>query len=163
MKLNLNAGWSYSTQQILNIIPHLKVGNIKILELGSGESTSKIYDYFSTLFPKVTFYSFETSEEYLCRRTDINSVLYDTVENCILPNEKFDLILVDGPTGEVRNKWYAKIKEICKKDTIIHIDDFCHYDSFSTNLDSNFEYTTLDYMDRANTSEHCWKTVRVLL
>ena len=45
----------------------------------------------------------------------IKLILYDFVENVNLENKKYDLILVDGPTGVSRKFWYKKIKNIVKK------------------------------------------------
>lgn len=159
--IELTGGWSYSTKQIINLIPHLPSGRLKVLELGSGDSTGKICDYFISTHSDITFYSYETSKNYLSNHPKVIGKLYESVESCILPEEVFDLILVDGPTGEVRKEWYAKLKSVSKIGTIIHIDDFCHYESFRTNLDSNFQYEILDHAERENRAEHCWRTVKV--
>jgi hypothetical protein len=161
MSLKLNGGWSYSTQQIENLIPHLKGESLKVLELGSGESTGKICDHFLSLFSDVVFHSFETSRKYLSNNPNVTSTLYETVESCVLPDDTFDLILVDGPYGEVRNQWYDKLRGVSRVGTIIHVDDFCHYASFAENLDKSFEYDILDESGRSKKNQHCWRTVKV--
>lgn len=160
---NFNGGWSYSSKQIENLFKYLEGGpSIYVLELGSGDSTVKLYEYLKTKFDTVHFYSLETDNKYLCKDSRIHGILYDSIETCEIPNQIYDLILVDGPTGEVRSMWYSKIKPFCKKGSIIHIDDFCHFETFSKNLDANFVYEVLDFHERQVVSEHCWKTVKLL-
>lgn len=160
MTIQLLGGWSYCDQQIVEITPFLeKDKSIKILELGSGDSTVKLYDYYNTLYEGVVFHTFENNRKYLCNHEDIQSHLYDSVQNCDLPEEVFDLVLVDGPFGESRKDWYSKLGKVSKVGTVIHIDDVYHFDSFLEELDRYFEYETL--FDFGRGQHNCWRTVKV--
>lgn len=162
MNLGLRGGYSYCDDQIQKIIPHLDVsGSIKVLELGSGDSTVKLYDFLITMYKEVIFYTYDTDDKYLCKDSRVISQLYQRVELCELPNEVFDLILIDGPNGETRKYWYSKLKDKCRVGSIIHIDDDCHYASFMEEVDNNFEYELLDNVSKGHRGLTCWKTIRV--
>lgn len=160
MSISLKGGWSYCDEQILQITPHLeKNKEIKILELGSGDSTLKLYNYYTTLYDSVIFHTCENNRHYLCNHEDIHSHLYASVADFTLPEEVFDLILVDGPFGESRKDWYSKLGKTSRVGTIIHIDDVYHFDSFVQELDKYFEYETLH--DFGKGQHNCWRTVRL--
>jgi hypothetical protein len=92
--------------------------------------------------------------------------MYDqsTIDSLEIVDHIFDLILVDGPNGDKRAKWYSKIRKNVKPGTIILVDDFNHFDSFSTELNKNFEYELLDHHDEPFVAygEHSWKIVKVI-
>ena len=53
--------------------------------------------------------------------TEINLMFYDenNIKDLVLPSQKFDLILIDGPNGDKRSLWYSKIRDHVKEGTII--------------------------------------------
>ena len=70
----------------------------------------------------------------------INCVFYDenNIQNLDIGNDKYDFILIDGPTGVSRKYWYSKITNNVKSGTIILIDDWCHYQEFEDALVNDF-------------------------
>ena len=93
----------------------------------------------------------------------LNNYDKDNIEDVLLPTHNFDLILIDGPSGEKRQLWYNKIKNFVKINTIILIDDFNHYKSFGEQLDKHFEYELLSHSDIPFEpfGEHSWKIVKI--
>jgi len=143
-----------------------------ILEFGSGDSTNKIYNLFRNNVNKLNYYVVECNELYLPdEKEKFNIIMYNEkdiknieLNKYIHNNIKFDLILVDGPNGENRKYWYNKFKKFVKFGTIILFDDFNHYESFSKELNNNYEYELLSYSDIPFEpyGEHSWKIVKVI-
>ena len=161
-----NGGWSYTQKEMSELFKHLKFSETySILEFGSGDSTKKLYDYISKKVKNLTFYTYETSHEFLNKDPNVNYILYDinSIEGLKLPDLKFDLILIDGPNGEYRSKWYSKIRNNVKPGTILLVDDFNHYESFGTELDKNFSYDLLSFSNEPFVpyGEHSWKIVSI--
>ena len=138
----------------------------KVLEFGSGDSTLKLYNYFKQHVDNVVFYSYESDSNFMFCHKDINLLFYDNnnIKDVVLPSEKFDLILIDGPNGDKRSLWYSKIRDHVKEGTIILIDDFNHYKCFSDELDRNFNYELLSFSDEPFVpyGEHSWKIVKII-
>ena len=160
-------GWSYTQKEINELLKNLSFKEgYSILEFGSGDSTLKLYNYVKRHIANLIFYTYESNIDYIKDHHEIQYILYDInkIKDVIIPDIKFDLILIDGPTGEYRSMWYSKIKNNIKNGTIILVDDFNHYASFSTELDNNFEYETLSYSNEpfVPNGEHSWKIVRII-
>lgn len=162
-----NGGWSYTQKEMTELFKHLTFSeSYSILEFGSGDSTAKLCDYTSKKVKNLTFYTYETSHEFLNNKhPNVNYILYDRegIDALELPDLKFDLILIDGPNGEYRSKWYSKIKNNVKSGTIVLIDDFNHYESFGRELDKNFQYELLSFSNEPFVpyGEHSWKIVSI--
>jgi predicted O-methyltransferase YrrM len=164
-----NGGWSYTQKEMNTLFKFIEYKNeYSILEFGLGNSTKTLYSHFKKYVNKLTYIGYE-NDMHFCNNLDdnIHIELYDinNIKNTDMPDIKFDLILVDGPNGEYRSLWYSKIRSCVKVGTIILIDDFNHFQSFSDELDRNFNYEVLDHYDEgpyiAN-AEHSWKIVRVI-
>ncbi len=159
-----NGGWSYTQKEMTELFKHLKFGDsFAILEFGSGDSTIKLYNYIKIKVKTLTFYTYESDSNFLVPNNDIHYMLYNAIDAVELPNLKFDLILIDGPNGELRSKWYSKIRNNVKEGTILLIDDFNHYESFGTELDKNFKYELLSFSNEPFVpfGEHSWKIVSI--
>lgn len=162
-----NGGWSYTQLEMTELFKHLTFHpNFSVLEFGSGDSTKKLYTYIKSHVQSLTFYTYESDLSFI--DTEIPDIRYmkyniSEIDSLELPNLQFDLILIDGPNGELRSKWYSKIKKHVKTGTILLIDDFNHYKSFSTELDKNFLYTVLSFSDEPFVpyGEHSWKIVSI--
>ena len=172
--LDFNGGWSYTNLEMSELFKYVDLNQnyetYKILEFGSGDSSKKLNSLFENV-KNLTYYMVESNEFYLPEnREPFNIILYDEnkIENLNLNDFiidiKFDLILIDGPTGEIRKYWYKKIRSFVKNGSIILIDDFNHYNSFGEELDNNFEYELLSHSDIPfePNGEHSWKIVRVI-
>jgi hypothetical protein len=162
-----NGGWSYTQLEMTELFKHLKFQpTFSILEFGSGDSTKKLYSYIRSKVQNLIYYTYESDNTFLDTTTpDIKYIKYDIseIDSLATPDIQFDLILIDGPNGELRSKWYSKIKKNVKQGTILLIDDFNHYKSFSTELDKNFEYELLSFSDEPFVpyGEHSWKIVSI--
>jgi hypothetical protein len=162
-----NGGWSYTQLEMTELFKHLKFQpTFSILEFGSGDSTKKLYSYIRPQVQNLFFYTYESDNTFLeTEPSDIKYIKYNIseIDSLTIPDIQFDLILIDGPNGELRSKWYSKIKKNVKQGTILLIDDFNHYKSFSTELDKNFEYELLSFSDEPFVpyGEHSWKIVSI--
>ena len=164
-----NGGWSYTQKEMNTLFKFIEYKNeYSILEFGLGNSTKLLYSHFKKYVNKLNYVGYETDMRFcdnLDDNIEINFYDINDIENIIMPDMKFDLILVDGPNGEYRSLWFSKLKSCVKAGTIILIDDFNHYQSFSDELDLNFNYEVLDNYDEGpyiTYEEHSWKIVRVI-
>ena len=159
---SFNGGWSYTQKEMTELFKHISLDKIhSILEFGSGDSTEKLYKYIQ---PEV-FYTYESDNSFIPPESNVKYMKYDIneIDTLVLPDIKFDLILIDGPNGEYRSKWYSKIRKNVKQGTVLLIDDFNHYKSFSDELDKNFKYDLLSFRDEPFVpyGEHSWKIVSI--
>ena len=162
-------GWSYTQKEMNELFKYILYEDkreYKVLEFGSGNSTIKLYDYFKQKVNNVVFYSYESDPNFMFNHKEINLVSYDNnnIKDVVIPTQKFDLILIDGPNGDKRSLWYSKIRDNVKEGTIILIDDFNHYKCFSDELDKNFNYELLSFSDEpfVPNGEHSWKIVKII-
>lgn len=162
-----NGGWSYTQKEMNSLFSFIKyTDDYSILEFGAGDSTSKLWIHFKKYTKNLSYTVFETNHLYTPLFPEIKTILYDAnnIDSIDIPDGTFDLILVDGPNGDKRAKWYSKIRKSVKSGTIILIDDFNHFSSFSKELDKNFQYETLDHFEIPFVpyGEHSWKIVKVI-
>jgi hypothetical protein len=89
--------------------------------------------------------------------------LYDinNIDQLIIPNKIYDIVLIDGPNGVNRSKWYSKIRNHIAYHTIMLIDDYNHYTEFETELNRNYNYTILSLSDEPFKpyGEHSWRII----
>ena len=128
-------------EQLGTVLPDIE--SIKVLEFGSGATSTILFNALKTKYENVTYVTYETNEKY-APITEGITVRMHTKDDLINLNisipktEKYDLIIVDGPDGELRKFWYPLFVDNVKEDTIIHIDDAFHYPSFKTEFEINF-------------------------
>ena len=160
-------GWSYTQKEMNEFFRHVVFfPSMSILEFGSGDSTIKLYDYFKRHVDNLTFYTYESDPTFIMKHDSIHYMSYDIekMDDVVIPDIQFDIVLIDGPNGDKRSKWYSKIIKNVKAGTIILVDDFNHYKCFSEELDKNFKYELLSHSDEPFVpyGEHSWKIVRVI-
>tara|TARA_B100001559_G_scaffold316968_1_gene321333 strand:- start:1287 stop:1778 length:492 start_codon:yes stop_codon:yes gene_type:complete len=162
MELNLKSGWAYCSEQILELCNDLrKTNKLNLLELGGGDSSVKIFNYLLTIYNEVHYTCYETNPKWAPNHKGINVVMYDHPKNVYFDNTIYDLILVDGPTGVNRKLWYNKLTSNIQPGTIIHIDDYDHYEAFEQELKLNFSYNELYRKERSRRGEKSWLTVKI--
>lgn len=164
---DFSGGWSYTQKEMNEFFRHvIFFPSMSILEFGSGDSTIKLYDYFKRHVDNLTFYTYESDPKFMKKHDSIHYVSYDIerMNEVVIPDIQFDIVLIDGPHGDNRSKWYSKIRNNVKAGTIILVDDFNHYKCFSEELDKNFKYELLSHSDEPFVpyGEHSWKIVRVI-
>lgn len=157
-------GWSYTPNEMYELFKHINIkSNFKILEFGGGDSSNKIYKLISKYCNDIEYDLYENNYEFKIDNENIKTVFYNIneIENIVLPNKKYDLILIDGPNGSFRSLWYEKIRNCIKEDTIILIDDYKHYNIFQTELERNFTYNILSLSDVPFEpyGEHSWRII----
>jgi hypothetical protein len=161
--LELKGGWAYCSEQILQLIPDLiKEKEINIIEFGAGDSSVKIREYMSQIYEKVSYLCYETSQRWAPNDSIIEVIMYANAIDVNLRDEKYDLVLVDGPTGVTRKFWYKKLQNIIKCGTIVHIDDYDHYQEFEEELSKNLKYEELYRRSRRYKGEKSWLTVKII-
>jgi len=160
-------GWSYTQREMEEFFKHVVFSpSMSILEFGSGDSTIKLYDHFKQYVDNLTFYTYESNPTFIGNHGTVKYMSYSesSIDSLVLPDIKFDIVLIDGPNGDKRSKWYSKIKPNVKVGTIILIDDFNHYACFSEELDKNFKYETLSHHEEpfVQNGENSRNIVRVV-
>ncbi|MDP1880628.1 MAG: hypothetical protein Q8K60_06785 [Parachlamydiaceae bacterium] len=142
--------------------------SLKILEFGAGEGTAQLTMLLKKKNVSYDYHVFENAVQFVKELDNVTYYLYDlpnnvhcnqwgsAVENIELPILPiFDLIIVDGPHGVSRAKWYCKFKKYTRPGTVILIDDFHHYKEFEEALEKNFKYITIVEYNQTPT----WKLI----
>ena len=134
-------GWSYTQKEVYNaasLLPNQKT--LSILEFGCGSSSIKLFELLSKKWIIQNYKAYESNNDYLLKDNRINCIKYEqsNIKNLLIGDDKYDLILIDGPNGVDRKYWYSKIVNNVKSGTIILIDDWCHYNEFETALIEDF-------------------------
>lgn len=140
---------------------------IDVLEFGAGSTTLKLFNALKKKYKTVNYVTYETDKKYAPKHKEITVRMHaerDLIEQKIVipESEKYDLVIVDGPNGEIRQYWYNLFTHNVKSGTIIHIDDAFHFASFEEefkNCFKNVEYVFERGRD-ANVNK-CWITARV--
>ena len=135
-------GWSYEGDSLYHACRSISIEDTKclnILEFGCGDSTVKLYDILKTkLLPntQIKYHCYENDPAFAILHPKIVCTLYhkDNIDSVCLPSEKYDFVLIDGPHGVDRMKWYAKVNHVIKEGTVILIDDWNHYKEFDESL-----------------------------
>lgn len=133
-------GWSYMAEEMKNAVNSLPIkDSISVLEFGCGDSSIKLFNLLSKKY-KVEYCAYESNPNYKINHNEINCKVYNEndIEKIDLGNKKYDFILIDGPNGVLRKFWYAKIVNNVHKDSVILIDDWCHYQEFEDALVKDF-------------------------
>lgn len=165
-------GWSYEGKSIYNAFCNLNFeqNNFKILEFGCGDSSEKIFNLIKKYYPdkNIIYDAYEHQEEYLLDVKGINCHLYNEneIDFIALKNVKYDFVLIDGPHGINRKKWYKKISSNIKQGSIILIDDYDHFIEFEQSLvldiGSKWEYSVIETIYRTNIQgSKTWKIVKI--
>lgn len=146
-------GWSLSPYSMYLTMKYSTYENeLNILEFGSGEGTNRLVEYLDLNEIKYYYLSVEHDEKYV-KTKNVEYIKYSLpsdytvnhIESVNLNLKKiFDVVIVDGPHGVGRAKWYDKIKNNIRTGTIVLIDDFHHYAEFETELNKVFEYETIN-------------------
>jgi hypothetical protein len=157
-------GWSYSQKEMRDFFENIFYKeNYNILEFGGGNSTKKLYDIFEKYCENICYDVYESNPQFLVNHKKVNTILYKTeeIDSVKILDKKYDVILIDGPNGNLRAKWYSKIREHINYDSIILIDDYNHYKEFETELNNNFNYKVLSASDEPFVpyGEHSWRII----
>lgn len=163
-------GWSYSQNEMRDFLKFLTIRNsYHILEFGAGKSTTILYDIISNFCKSIEYDTYEHDLNYKVSYKNINTIMYqiDDLDNLAIPNKKYDLIFIDGPHGTLRAKWYAKIRNHVKYNTIMLIDDYNHYSEYEYEyeLNKNFSYKIFSLSDVpfCVNGEHSWRIITNIL
>ena len=134
-----------------------------VLEFGSGNSTRILYDIIERYCKNISYDTYETDESYRVVHKNVNTILYNInqIDQLNIPDKIYDIILIDGPNGVLRSKWYSKIRNNIAYHTIMLIDDYNHYTEFETELNRNYNYTILSLSDEPfkPNGEHSWRII----
>lgn len=175
-KLNFSVfkgGWSYTEEEVYNAVSLLPIRQtIKVLEFGCGDSSVSLFKLLSEIY-SVTYKAYESFEDYLVVYPGFECIIYDEKDLPTLDigDEKYDLIIIDGPNGAARKHWYGKIVNNVKSGTVILIDDWCHFKEFEQALINDFgskvEYKEIETRKEPdpNSAPHLgyksWKIIKV--
>jgi predicted O-methyltransferase YrrM len=153
-------------EQLGTLLPEQE--QINVLEFGAGKTTSILYHALTTKYKIVNYVTYETNQKYAPTHPDINVIMHTNSELIngtieLNKNQLYDLIIVDGPDGELRKYWYKLFADTVKPGTIIHIDDAFHYPSFESEFTNVFPNTKYIYEQGRNQNiNKCWITVKII-
>jgi hypothetical protein len=134
------SGWSLTPFSVYTSFKHLTYNNqINVLEFGSGLSTHLIYNILNKLQIPFKYVVYEHDRRYATTK-GVEYNIFDLSHQKFSSDIIFDFIIVDGPNGVNRYKWYEQFKNNVRSGTIILIDDFHHYREFGNALDEHFDY-----------------------
>lgn len=164
----VTGGWSYSQSEMNELFKHINYKvDFKVLEIGLGASTLILFNHFKKYCPSLQYDGYESNSYYAQGLNCLNKVyIYNenNIDTVDFGKTKYDLILVDGPTGECRSKWYKLLKNNINNGTIMLIDDYSHYSSFNEQLNAHYKYELLSINDIPFTpgGDHSWKIVKII-
>lgn len=138
---NFVGGWSYAGESLYIACKEIDANDkpsISVLEFGCGDSTVKLYEILTKRLSGSHIYydCYENDPRFAIVHPNILCTLYDkdNIDSVTLPSKKYDFVLIDGPHGVDRMKWYKKINHVIKEGTLILIDDWNHYLEFENSL-----------------------------
>ena len=156
-------GWSLDSRQMFKALQAVRYKRIlNILEFGSGAGTGILHNICVKKGVATRYIAYEDNSLYAC--PDVTTIVYKDFPTEILHLPMpADLVVIDGPHGVSRVKWYPLIKPHVRRGTIIIVDDFLHYKEFGETLDANFSYDAIDEYQEPPKGDGwvTWKTVRV--
>lgn len=157
-------GWSYTPNEIRDFLKYISPRETyNVLEFGSGKSTRILYDIIERYCQHICYDTYETDESYRVVHKNVNTILYDInqIDQLNIPDKIYDIVLIDGPHGVSRSKWYSKIRNNISYNTVMLIDDYNHYTEFETELNRNYNYTILSLSDEPFRpyGEHSWRII----
>ena len=163
-----NAMTPNQVEQIGEILP--KKRSISVLEFGAGVTTVKLYEALKGMYDVVKYVTYEDNPKWAPNHEGIDVKIYDRKDlidgNLSIPSsDEYDLVIVDGPDGELRKYWYQIFKANVKDKAIIHIDDAFHYPSFESELNSAFKNYDIIFESGRKTwgsgNNKCWLTIKL--
>ena len=141
---------------------------LMVMELGSGAATDVLASILQTQLGKVIYLAYENNADYISKHPVVSTYYWDGdvagswFSNCLARYPgPYDLIIIDGPNGVDRAKWYPMLRDHIRPGAILIIDDFDHYTEFQTALDELCEYDVVDRVYAPSRTGMCWITVRV--
>lgn len=151
-----SGGWGIAPYEVYFSIKHLEYEEkLRILEFGSGQGTTNLVNLLVDKKIDFEYFSIENDINY-AKTPLVKYQLYEIADNYDLNDLSkidldligyYDLVIVDGPHGVGRCKWYSKFKNNVREGSIILVDDFHHYKEFSTELDAHFEYDVINFFN----------------
>jgi len=154
-------------EEIGTLLPEKET--VRVLEFGAGRSTKLIFDALKKKYKEVVYVTYETNPKYVPTEEGITVRMHtreDLVNSQItIPShEKYDLVIIDGPDGDLRKHWFFLFKDNVQKSTIIHIDDAFHYPSFELEFRNNFPNTEDMFIVPLGSykGNKCWITSKIL-
>lgn len=159
-------GWSLTAEQMQAALAHVTYSDtLRVLEIGQGRGTAVLAAALQAAGLPFVYVALEQQPRYAQPVPGVSTLLYDTPETALLPAGEYDLVIVDGPTGESRSQWYCRLRPHVRAGTVLVVDDHQHYASFVRELDANYVYHVLDRREAPKPPRGpwvCWLTVRIL-
>lgn len=154
-------GWEYSADFIQAAFKDLSYGEmLNILEFGSGAGAVKLANLLESKGTPFKYVAYENDPRWVVEDSRIETVTWTEFPRSLKPLI-YDLVLIDGPNGVVRAKWYPLLREVVRPGTILAIDDHGHYEEFQKALDENFKYDLVEQFEPEARRGVTWKVVRV--
>jgi hypothetical protein len=159
--------WSLNPQQMLVALNALDWSTIKhfnILEFGSGVGTTVLAELLLKKGIRFTYHSYEMAKKYVVQHHAVQGIYAPTFPAKLRPIEPH-LVIIDGPNGSARTRWYPLVAQIAKPGCVVLVDDFDHYPVFARALNRNFKHEVIEHQNLGKPQHGaviCWKTVRII-
>ena len=157
-------GWSLDATAMYYALRAIRYADkLRILEFGSGDGTAALVELLDRHSVPFDYTAYENNIEYKCPDHRVRTMLWEEFPSKVR-KDVYDFVIIDGPHGVTREKWYPLIKPVVRAGTIILIDDWMHYAEFMKALDNNFTYRVIEA--HAEYTEICsyitWLIVEVI-
>ena len=165
LKYGTNCLKPLQIEQLGGILPD--GDSIRVLEFGAGRSTTLIFNALKKKYKNITYVTYETNVKYAPETEGVTVRMHTrkelTLSTISIPkDEKYDLVIVDGPDGEDRKYWYPLFVDNVDKGAIVHIDDAFHFPSFEHEFLKSFPHAEILYEHgREIKQNNCWITAKV--
>ena len=136
-------GWSIKPEQMFVALSNVEYGDrLRIIEFGAGAGTYALVELLNGLHIPYDYVSYETDASYVCKAKEVQTVLWKDFPT-LLENGQYDLVIIDGPAGLDRVKWYPLLESHVHPGTILLVDDYRHFKEFDVALNNYFKHSVI--------------------
>lgn len=158
--------WSVWPDQMWAALNALPDGLINVVEFGAGRGTEVLAELLQEKGRLGYFVSYENNVRYLSTSPLVKSVVYEKFPEWLDLPSPAQLVIIDGPNGKDREKWYPLLVPHVQPGTIVVIDDIDHYREFEDALNGWLVYQLVEHVNLGKPKGSgcivCWKTVRII-
>lgn len=158
--------WSVKPEQMYVALSNTTYKDkVNIIEFGAGAGTDCLAQLLTDINVPFKYVSYENDPVYASKRPDVQTVLWSEWPTLLVANT-YDLVIIDGPAGRNRIKWYPLVRRHVRKGTVLLIDDYRHFSDFAKAVNINFRHRVIredTYPPRIEGGQISWLVTRILV
>ena len=136
-------GWSIKPEEMYTALSSVEYTDVlRILEFGAGDGTRALVKLLTDTGVGFEYTSYENDALFAVMDPRVHTVMWRDMPTK-LEQGIFDLVIIDGPMGLDRCKWYPLVAPMTHKGTIIVVDDYHHFTEFKVALDKHFTHDVI--------------------